>query len=544
MLMARHISYCTTVIAGWLFLLCVETCTAAAPKVDILFPPGGTRGETVTVTLTGTFDPWPVQIWCNRPELTFKALEEKGKIEITIPAGVAPGTAWIRAYNSEGSAELRPFLIGTLPSIEEIEPNNEISKLQVLAESKITVYGKHQAADDVDIFAVNLKGGSTLVVDLEAHRNLGSPSDPVLQILDSRGFVLQQNDDDIDLDPRLIFSPATDGQYLIRTFAFPAQTDSSIRFAGGANWLYRLTMTTGPFVDHTLPLTTTRGASVEVRSQGWNLSPVPLKSVVPATVEERLEFTALEDANTLIIPAYSLATAIEVEPNNGGQPQLISVPVGISGEISVPGDSDVFRFSAKKGLPLNFQVLGRELGARIDPVVSISDGQGKQLQRFDDKGDRRDPEFTWNPPVDGDFLMTVSDVHGHGGERYHYHINIAPPQPEVRLTVSEGKFVLPADKPLEIPVNIERRAGFKGDLDITISGLPEWITVIPAKSLNEGDSSKSVKLTLTGMGLPFSGPIQILATTSSEPKTSQTARFSQKEYFTEAESIWLTSLGK
>src|SRR5438445_155267 len=101
---------------------------AAAPKMDILFPAGGSRGATVNVTLTGAVDPWPVQVWCSRPELQIKVLEEKGKLAITIPTESLPGVAWLRLHNAEGASTLRPFVIGTLPELEEVEPNNDLTK--------------------------------------------------------------------------------------------------------------------------------------------------------------------------------------------------------------------------------------------------------------------------------------------------------------------------------------------------------------------------------------------------------------------------------
>ena len=106
----------------------------------------------------------------------------------------------------------------------------------------------------MDGFAVALTRGQTLVASLEAERHLGSPMDAVLQVVSPDGFVLAQNDDDIGRDPRIVFEAPSAGTYIVRLFAFPAKPDSSIRFAGGSDYVYRLTLTTGGFIDYAFPL--------------------------------------------------------------------------------------------------------------------------------------------------------------------------------------------------------------------------------------------------------------------------------------------------
>ena len=62
--------------------------------------------------------------------------------------------------------------------------------------------------------------------------------------------MLEQMEDTLWFDPRIVFTAPEDGTYYVRTFAFPADPNSTIQFAGAASYIYRLTLTTGPFVDH------------------------------------------------------------------------------------------------------------------------------------------------------------------------------------------------------------------------------------------------------------------------------------------------------
>ena len=69
------------------------------------------------------------------------------------------------------------------------------------------------------------------------------------------GFVLAQNDDARHIDPMVdFFSTEREATYTVRIFAFPLTPNSTIGFAGAANFVYRLTSDDpGPYLDHALP---------------------------------------------------------------------------------------------------------------------------------------------------------------------------------------------------------------------------------------------------------------------------------------------------
>ena len=95
--------------------------------------------------------------------------------------------------------------------------------------------------------------------------------DAVLQVVSQEGLVLAQNDDDVGRDPRIVFEAPSAGTYIVRLFAFPAKPDSSIRFAGGSDYVYRLTLTTGGFIDYAFPLAVGRDGPKAVEAIGWNI---------------------------------------------------------------------------------------------------------------------------------------------------------------------------------------------------------------------------------------------------------------------------------
>ena len=153
----------------------------------------------------------------------------------------------------------------------EAEPNDDPKRPQVVAQSSVVVNGRLEKDGDVDVFAVELRKGQSLVASLTAYSVLRSPMDGVLQILSPDGFVLAQDDDFHELDPQIVFPVPKDGRYLVRVFAFPAVPTAAVKFAGGDKFIYRLTLTTGAFADYAFPLAVSRDAPGDLTVVGWNV---------------------------------------------------------------------------------------------------------------------------------------------------------------------------------------------------------------------------------------------------------------------------------
>ena len=90
--------------------------------------------------------------------------------------------------------------------------------------------------------------------------------------------------------------------------------------------------------------------------------------------------------------------------------ERIEAPVTINGTLRGP-DRDYYRIHAKQGQRLVFEVEARRIGSAIDPVLSITDGSGKQLARSDDApaigvDSRIDLTF----PREGDYYAVIHDA--------------------------------------------------------------------------------------------------------------------------------------
>ncbi|QDV53961.1 PPC domain-containing protein [Gimesia fumaroli] len=509
------------------------TTSAAPPSVNYLNPAGGQVGQKVDVSVDKTLGTQPVSVWTSSPGLKVEipAKPAKGKekqFSIQIDPNTKPGLYWLRFHNAEGASGIRPFLVGTLAEQAEAEPNEKLSEAQQVELPSATINGVLAKSGDVDTYQVSLKKGQTLIAAQTANEQLGSPMDGVLQILNHRGTVLSQIDDTLWFDPRIVFTAPADGTYFVRTFAFPADPNSTIRFAGAASYIYRLTLTTGPFVDHSLPLAWHPSTAKPVALEGWNL-PVKLKTQMPSVMEsnESALLSAPQLGNSLTIPMSTTPVVLETKATQEEAGQQLTLPTTVTGKIAEPEEIDVYRFTAKKGEKLSFKVDSHDLGYPLDPHVKLFDAKGKLLKEIDDpKRNYFDARLDYSIPADGEYRLEVTDRFQHGGFRYVYLLSILPTEADFSLQAANELYTLTAgDKPLEIDVTIDRQSPrFNDDIEVSIAGLPEGATCEPIVSKVKDKGGKSVKLKLEAKkDVVFQGSLVIQGTSAKDKSKQHTA---------------------
>jgi hypothetical protein len=140
------------------------------------------------------------------------------------------------------------------------------------------------------------------------------------------------------------------------------------------------------------------------------------------TVRELRVATPSGISNPFGINVSHLREAVEKKPNNStNDAQHIELPVGISGVIYEPSETDYFKFSAKQGQELIFEVLAFRSGSPLDPSLALLDASGKELVRSEDaKG--FDSFIHFLVPVDGEYLLQLRDFRYEGSTNHKYHI--------------------------------------------------------------------------------------------------------------------------
>jgi hypothetical protein len=485
----------------WMAIVVGPTiCLAAPPKLTSLFPAGGQRSQTVAASAAGEFPNWPVQSWVDRPGVQITCGEKKGELSLAIAADAVPGTYWLRLFDAEGATSLRPFIVGTLPEVAEAETNDLPEAPQVVP-SQVVVNGRLAKNGDLDGYRVDLKAGETLVAALVAHSVLGSPMDAVLQVSEIverpgvtpqkprvEAYVVAQNHDAVGLDPLLTFTPSSDGAYLVRVFAFPSEPNSTIGFAGGDTYVYRLTLTTGSFIHHTLPLAI-GPATTQAQLGGWNL-PAASRTVDLANLQSPPHPLAPPDAprwifhpeaaGAMSLPRVNGQAAIVPESTTADNPLTVELPAVLGGELASADEVDSFSFVGQKDQAVRVAVQSASLGLGVDPFVQLLAADGKLVGESDDEGrDERDPVLSAKLPADGTYRVLVLDLHFRGGPRMAYRITIEEPTDDYELKLTADSFVFDGTKPLEIPLSLVPRDGFSEPVEVHVLGLPPGVTAEP-----------------------------------------------------------------
>ncbi|MBT7256373.1 MAG: hypothetical protein HN882_15335, partial [Planctomycetaceae bacterium] len=259
----------TTVMAiGFFAIGLVSTALqAAAPTVTHLYPWGLQQGTTEEISVKGSWTKWPLEVAGEFPAgLKIKSLETAGQLSVETSTEVRAGVYHFRLFDGEGATKVIPLIVGAVPEFREKEPNGKPGEGNKIALPAV-INGQLKESADVDIFLVDLAEGETLSLLFVANNILGVAMDAIIQVCDSRGFVLAQNDDERGLDPQLSYTAKRTSMVQVRIFAFPEATNSSIAFSSNADYIYRLTATTKRLLDFCLPLSVS-AESMDLQLQG------------------------------------------------------------------------------------------------------------------------------------------------------------------------------------------------------------------------------------------------------------------------------------
>lgn len=548
-------------VAAALTLALTGAADGAAPNLAYLFPAGGQLGSTVTVRCSGEFD-WPVDVWA--PGVEVAPTQEQGELRIVIPHDLAADRIWLRLHNEQGASQAIPFLIGALPEMREIEPNDSPTAAQQLSEyaappndARVTINGRLDKSGDVDAFAVTLQAGQTLVAAVAANSQFGSPMDAVVQVATPEGTVLAENHDDVGLDPRLAYTAQASGVHLVRVLAFPAEPNQRIAFHGGDDYVYRLTLTTGPYLTHAAPVASERRDLAAFELIGWNvprgatLLATPLAEAVRPFEIESVEPQLGQPAPVGLLQPPGWAGSVRVRMSNDShyvagkstaEPScLLAPPSVMNGCIAAPGAHNNYRLPLRKDQPIVISVAAIKFDSPLTPHVQLITAAGEDVAQTAMNGPARDALIEYTPPDDGDFTLSVGDRFGHGGPRYFYQLVVRPRQADFSLSLDSDAATVAAGDTLELPVAVNRIAGADatiGPISIEALDLPPGVSCEPVVSEPSGETAEKVTLKLTTTSEPSSGFIRIQGSTD-EPDLRRDA-LTPAKYRARSNRLWLT----
>ncbi|MBM4004800.1 MAG: hypothetical protein FJ295_16190 [Planctomycetes bacterium] len=490
-----------------------------------------------------------------------------GSYRVTVARDVPPGNYEVRAISRFGISNPRMFVVSAVEELQKTADNNQPEKAMEIPIGPV-VNGR-ATANARDFYKVNLQAGQRVLIECQAQQ-IDSRMDATLVLYGPDRKEIVRNRDFRNADPLIDFTPPVAGSYTIAVydfvyaggpdhfyrlsvhtrpyvdFVFPpsgrpgttsmvtvygrnlpfGQPDEQLKVAGAS--LQKLTM----------PVAFPADASSELLAVDGSIA--PRASLLDAT-----EFRVAGTIPQLIHLAQEQVIS-ESEPNNGGSAvQSISIPCELVGQFYPAADVDVFQFDAKKDQVFAMEVLAHRLGLNCDPLLQVQrvirNEKGEEtlseIATADDPGDRNnrigsdfdtstdDPTVRFTAPEDGVYRLVIRDQFGgaRNDSRYIYRVVIRALTPDFRLVAVPQPLLSPPNPQVSplgasvvrrggtsvIPVLIDRRDDFRGEVQLSVEGLPHGVS---APSVIAAADATSVQLVLvaTENAESWVGPVWIV----------------------------------
>lgn len=470
-----------------------QSVYAAAPRFTNLAPRGGQRGTEVTVTLQGTNleDAEELLLYDEGLEVVSFAQPEdekqKGKqvtATLKLKEGCDLGTYRMRIRSRTGLSDLQNFYVTPYPIVDEKEPNTEFTTPQAI-EKNVAVYGRIDR-EDVDYYAIDAKQGERISVEVFGMRlgfsSSGNYFDPYISIINEERFELAISDDSALVwnDGVASIIAPKDGRYIISV------RDSSYNGDGRSYYFANIGNFPRPLA--VIPSGGKPGEKMTVTFVGDVSGPITREVTLPTDgtierfgIEVQDEYGIAPTAQPFRLSP--LDNFVEQEPNNDRTvATLAAAPGACNGVISEPGDVDFFKFTAKKDQQFEIEVYARRSRSALDPVLYVyrADNGGGVVSNDDSRGP--DSYARFKAPVDGDFVLSVTDHLKNGAEAFSYRVEITPVEP--KLSAEPIEFARYVQQQIIIPqgagsgiVAAVRRDNIGGPVDFRSVSLPDGVRI-------------------------------------------------------------------
>jgi hypothetical protein len=455
--MTRALMFVVTLVAAAAPAAVAQT---APPTLERVSPTGAQRGTRVTIEIQGSNIAGATRLIFSEPGLsasvtaikelpiekpvmtkgvvrTDAPIDDKAKkyaltAAVTIAADVPHGVHAFRVYTPLGVSNLLRFAVSSLPERLEQEPNEPAAPQKVSLPAAIV--GALATPGDVDAYEFGARAGEEIVFQVVA-RPIGSRLDSVLRVRDAAGRVIAENNDfDLNRDSMLAWRFADAGTYVV--------TMEDVEHAGAKNgFAYRIYAGALPFVTGIFPLGVASGSVGAITATGVNLGSAGAlsvrgdpASVVGGTIPIVVTTPSGPALNRRAVVLGRYPDVMETEPNDAlSAAQKLTIPSTVNGRVwtSTPAgsnparsDHDVFRFIARKGQSLVFEVTAQQLGSPLDSIVEVLSADGRPVPRAilrslaqteialndPDSGRRSIRLATWNEIATNDYLLVGDEL--------------------------------------------------------------------------------------------------------------------------------------
>gem|GEM_PF-144034 len=530
-----------------LFIICFAISPVWAtdlPSSSYIFPAGGQRGTTVDVRIGAHYmhASAPLRlvgqgvkasesirqidrIWFEGPMIR-KPFSQRAEdypkdhqATFEIAEDAPLGLCFWQVWTSQGAVAGRPFVIGDLPELVEEEIDG--TPIPTLIELPVTVNGRVFPREDVDIWSFDATAGQVITCSVNAAR-IESPLDARLEVRGPDGARIVENDDHFGADPLVRFRAEVDGRYEVRIH--------DINYLGFQNYVYRLTIRAGKYIDHVFPLGAKQNSTTNFHFYGAELDGLTQAIQIGGNDDLQLRYLHFDDG--IRSNLFAVAAGHHDEINEAGAPELIELDRGLilNGQIKEANEVDRWRLQAAPETPVTFELKAASLGSSLDAVVVVRDPQqdANLLETGSTTVERVEPGGTFTIPPGGEVELTVRHVEsGFGGAEYAYRISLVPnARPEFKLLLPSDSLTLFRGESVKRPVNVKRIAGYDKAIQLSVENLPAGVTIeegmIPADKSDGGLTLKAAE-TARIQGVPIRVVGQPVVVDSSEEATEEEA---------------------
>ena len=421
-----------------------------------------------------------------KPSLT------KMKVKFTAEADAMPGVRDVKMATPRGVSTVGQLVVVSDPVIYESGKNNSRETANEVT-LPATVCGLFEANEDVDYFKFHVEAGQELNFHVRCSRlqdrihDLQRHADALLTIRNSNGSTVTASDNHFYGDPFISHRFERAGEYFLEI--------RDVRYHGNVYWEYSIEITDRAFVSNVYPMGIAIGQETPVELIGTQLPEqrtVGLTLPPETKVGPTLARAPIGDDRSNAVPVYATDLPIAMETTEANDShdkgQLVAIPSGINGRISQESDVDCFQFEAKKGERFTFEVRARRYQSSLDPYIRILNAEGKQLTENDDLRDFKrgfaDSRIeNWSVPADGKYTLEIRDMHLRGGDSFVYFIDATKAEPHFRLYVDTDKTLIAPGQHGVFYVQVERKNGFTGEVQLHVDGLPEGVEAVCGRIL-------------------------------------------------------------
>jgi len=375
--------------------------------------------------------------------------------------------------------------VGDLPEFLESESNSTFEKAEPV-KLPVTVNGQINGERDIDHFRFHAPAGKIVTFEVLAGR-LGSRLDPIVELLDESGNLLDVQEVLVGIDPVLAYRAEKSTDVILRI--------SNVTHHGDPSYVYRINVTTKPFAHFAFPAGGQAGAKRQLdfyTLTGDGTYQVQKKTVTfPAGQPGEFQFHDAETiSNSVLLSTSNIPNRLEVEPNNSQATAMdASLPTTIDGRLFTASDSDWYRISASAKDRLTILCNAYPPGTPALPVIRLRDSTGKELKEsasVQDNDQLCQIEFT--APNSGQYFLEVRDLQfgARGGPEFIYRLSIQQARKDFSLSIPNDSYTVLQGKDCKITVNVKRFGGFDGPIELALAeqlpaGLSFKPKIIPAK---------------------------------------------------------------